>query len=330
MQLNIPIRFSIILRIFQGASRNEDYITIFYNIMRNQLLDKAGISVPFGLFFCLRGIIGYPDGYRRTLSRSGFKGNPGLIVIIELQPVDYILQPITSRILSVVMDFIIGHQTIYGTLVHADAVIIDDNPYHAVIEFYRQGDDSVLLIGIGNAVKNAVFDDRLEQELHDPVVFQFLVDLRRQLDILREPQILQLNIQPDMLHFVGDGNIIAAIAQTDPVKPGQFDDNIADLFHIVSLGRPGNEIQGVVQKMGIDLSLQYLQLHGVQILAKLVLILHQGVDLFHHVVETGLKISDLVRAVHNTVYIKIAAFHNSYLLGQGIDSFGILSSVEIR
>ena len=59
-----------------------------------------------------------------------------------------------------------------------------------------------------------------------------------------------------LFDFLGNRDPIPAFAQADPKEIRQGAHNLDDLIGLVSLRHPNNRIEGVIEKMRVDLGLQ--------------------------------------------------------------------------
>jgi len=155
-------------------------------------------------------------------------------------------------------------------------------------------------------VQNAVFHDRLQQQLQDVQLPDIGIGFQDQGDFLFEAQVLQGDIQPDMFQLIVDRDQGLAVAQAEPVKARQVDHDVA---HLVGL-------------------LEHLELAVLEALAKFVLLVQQQADLADHHVEVALQLTDLVGAVDDAVDVEMAGLDDPHLANQPHDPAGIAAGVE--
>ena len=90
----------------------------------------------------------------------------------------------------------------------------------------------------------------------------------------------------DLLRHFGDIAVIVA----------QIEAQVGDGLVAVRLGNAINQVQGVIQKVGVDLHLQLFQLGFLGAILLLIHLACQLFDVLHHIVELGVNIV-VIRAV---------------------------------
>ena len=184
-----------------------------------------------------------------------------------------------------------------GLLVHAHAVVL-------------HGDDQVLPLPEGgdaqaaglvrlfkDAVDDGVLDDGLQDDFDDGALLHPRLHIPFGAHPVLKAHVLYLHIEPGVLEFVRQGDDLFAPAQRKTVEPGQGVHHAAYFRHIVGDGGAVDEVQGIVEEVGVDLGLQGLQLQGFYLLALFQLFVHQGVNAAHHVAEAAHQLADLVPAL---------------------------------
>ena len=85
-------------------------------------------------------------------------------------------------------------------------------------------------------MKQAVFHDRLQNELHDGVICNRRIDFRDELHRAAAAQVRQLHKQSHVLRLVTERQEIAAVAETEAVKTRKLHNDVHRL-HIAVCGR---------------------------------------------------------------------------------------------
>ena len=104
-----------------------------------------------------------------------------------------------------------------------------------------------------------------------------------------------------MLDLLGDGDKLVPPADTDAEQPGQRMNHF-DRIRVASLlTHPRNGIQGIIEEMGVDLSLERLQLRFAQIDFFLTHSRHQPLDAQDHVSKGIRQLPHLLRPSYRVV-----------------------------
>ena len=97
-----------------------------------------------------------------------------------------------------------------------------------------------------------------------------------------------------MFHFFPDRNQALSVIQAQTVKarqvPGQRTNLLCPIIH----GNPVNQIQRIVEKMGIDLCLQGPHFRHFDFFTELVMFLHQTLHFLHHAIEVMVNFFDFI------------------------------------
>ena len=111
-----------------------------------------------------------------------------------------------------------------------------------------------------------------------------------------------------MFHLLGKGDDLPPAAEADAKQLGQGADQLDDVHGLMFLSHPVDGVEGIVEKVGVDLRLQgaYLRLALVALL--LVDHLQKAADLVHHAVEAAAELANFAKIAPRVErHVQIAA-----------------------
>ena len=183
-----------------------------------------------------------------------------------------------------------------GELLRRDAHPVVRDQKDNVLILHPAGEDNGagFAVFFQDAVKDGIFNDRLQGELGDLIFHQLVRDIRHKGDAVVIAHILQADIDGDMLFLLGDGADALFAAQGQLIKPGKILYGAAYLVCASLLGKPVDHIHGIIEKVGIDLCLQRIEFRDAQLLGGSCLILDQPAHLPCHIVIGIDQVADLI------------------------------------
>ena len=133
-----------------------------------------------------------------------------------------------------------------------------------------------------------------------------------------------------MLQFISHGDDALPLAQADPEKPGQGGHHLDRLRLFFIFHHPDDDIQGIVEEMGIDLGLERVKFSFPLRLMLLHDILHQYLDLAGHVRDGPAQVLDLIGASDIDRHIQLPILQLAHRSLQLMDRIGDLGGdIEI-
>ena len=168
---------------------------------------------------------------------------------------------------------------------------------------------------------DGIFNDGLQGDLVAVVIQAPRVHVKFIGELVFVAVLLDLEIALGVLDLLGDGDELVAAADADAEQPCQGVHHIHRVGVPPPLAHPGDGVQGIIQKMGVDLGLEGLQLSLAQVD---LLLAHGGHELLnpqHHVPEGLGELPDLPgaphRAVGKVVGVPLKALHGGGQPPQG-------------
>ena len=144
-------------------------------------------------------------------------------------------------------------------------------------------------------MEDRIFHKRLKQEFVDLPV----LDLRAYMDVTVElvlhPVLLQVDITLQPFHFIPHHNFPVIVGYGVAQDERKGIDSVADVILFPVDRHPVDGVQRIIQEMGIDLSLQRLQLRFLAVLRSLFLLLPGDTQLPKSVIEFICNRLDLYR-----------------------------------
>ena len=139
-----------------------------------------------------------------------------------------------------------------------------------------------------------VFHKGLQAQLLDPAVQGFGLRLDLIVQDIGIAHFLNIEIALDAGQLLLKGHHCAAFAEDHPEKPGEGLDHLNDLLLIPGLRQPDDDLQRVVEKVGIDLFLKQPQLQLLLGAGVLLHFFHQALEFCRHAVEALVEDGDLI------------------------------------
>ena len=139
---------------------------------------------------------------------------------------------------------------------------------------------------------NRVFNNRLKRDLVAEIVQAALFGIDRPGELVFIAVRLYFQIALRVLQFVSNGDQLMPAADADAEQAGKRIDHLDSLGVFTLFAHPGDRVQGVVQKMRIDLGLQGTQLRFPQIDFFLANRFHQLLHFEHEVTERDGEMAD--------------------------------------
>ena len=156
---------------------------------------------------------------------------------------------------------------------------------------------------------DAVLDERLQDQLDRCVPEQSLIQVVMHMKLVPEPDLLDRDIIPHKIDFLLQQNDALPFIQRHSVILGQIIDHLVHL-HSPFFDRKGRDGgQGVVQKMGIDLGLERIQLRLLPCDLLHVHVMDQGLYGRGHLIERKGHLADLVMPHRLNRQPEIPALH---------------------
>lgn len=97
-----------------------------------------------------------------------------------------------------------------------------------------------------------------------------------------------------MVQLLPHPDDLPSLIQADPIELSQILRKLHDFRRIVIHGLPVDQIQGIIQKVRIDLRLQRAQLCRFHIFTQPVLLQHQLAQLLGHITEAAEQLADFI------------------------------------
>ena len=274
--------------------------------------------------------IGDADRDRRAREDGRFNLERETVVIVDAQPLEDIPDAVAAALCVDDGPFLLREKLRQLALFDADAVVRDLNLHIAADLLGGQPDDALAIAELVQPVEQAVFDDRLQNQLHDRVVGDIRRDLGDELHVAAAAEVCQLHEEAHVLHLVAQRQKVAAVAQAEPVEARELHDDVHGFLVAARHGFPGDHVQRIVEEMRVDLRLQGAQLHVLEVLAEIVALVDEQADPADHEVEAVLQLADLVLAVHDAADAEVAVLHAPHLLRQRFDPPRAVAGVQIR
>ena len=177
---------------------------------------------------------------------------------------------------------------------HAGPVILDGDHERGAVQGGADP-DGPLLVGLQHdPVQDGVLDERLCDELEDRAVQQLLRHVDLQAYGVLVAHVLDLDVRAGVLDLVAEPHRVFPAAKAQLVEARQSVDHRPYLLRLVFQRHPVDQVEGVVEEMGIDLCLQRLELELLHLFSQAVLLVDELLDLGDHDVEALGKLADLV------------------------------------
>ena len=221
-----------------------------------------------------------------------------------------------------------GIQLIQCILVHADAVIHD-----------RQGDGVVKPLGHKldmpravhrlNAVDKGIFHDGLQNQLGNQDIFQMRAIVGEG-DLVAEPAVEQIDVFCQNIHLTPQRHKVVDGADDIAYLVAQSFNHIGHHRVVAPDSGHADDLQRVVQKVGVDLAFQRVQLRLGLLDFRQIHLFCIGVQLGAHLVEALGQIAQLIVAGHRDAAGKITGLDLAHVLHNGADGLGQLAGEEHR
>ena len=168
------------------------------------------------------------------------------VVVVDAQPLENVADPVAAALCVYGGLVLFREQFGQLALFHADAVVGDLDLHVAADLPGGQPDDARAVAELVQPVEQAVFDDRLQNQLHDRVIGDIRRDLRDEPDRAAAAQVRQLHEKAHMLHLVAERQKIPAVIQAEPVKARELYDDVNGLLIAARHRLPRDQVECVV------------------------------------------------------------------------------------
>ena len=146
--------------------------------------------------------------------------------------------------------------------------------------------DEPLSVLIFDSMVYGIFHHRLKHQLDDLLLQDFFFHMDFKFHFILIPHLLYGQITPGIVNFPFYGHQFILVADALPKQPGQGRGHEHHLFCFPALRHPDNGIQGIVQKMRIDLGLQGLQLTQAFLFLLVSILFHKLPDTDNHDIKS--------------------------------------------
>ena len=123
-------------------------------------------------------------------------------------------------------------------------------------------------------MEKGIFHNGLERQLGDCVLAQFFRHIHHKGHTIVIPHVLETHIKAYMLQLLLNEVHQLPAAQSQFIKTGQDLDCFRYFLALPGLGQPVNHIQGIIEKMGINLGLKGAEFRHPKLIRSLFLAVH--------------------------------------------------------
>ena len=196
---------------------------------------------------------------------------------------------------AVLRNFAVVRQDFFQNLFrHTHTVVFNGD--QDVLLFLFSTDDNpavLILIHISNTIINGIFQNGLDHQLYDAVVFDLFLDPEFCFKSFFVPCQLDIHVASAVLQLVFDRDNGLSPGQADTKQFCQFRDHTDCSFIFLGFHHPGDGFQCVIQKMRIDLALQGIQFTFSPFILLSDDLIHQFFDLLIRLLYRMSQMTDL-------------------------------------
>ena len=188
---------------------------------------------------------------------------------------------------------------------HSYAIVLYGKNQEVILNLSVNLDLSLTPLILNSMIKS-IFHQRLQGKLQDRISVHAVRNIDFIIHNIPVPELLYFQITAYMRNLLTDRYIIPPLAERRPEKSRQGG-NEGDHFFLLSCFRhPYDSIQGVVQKVRINLCLQKFQLRIPKVELLLLNPLHKLTHIRNHLIEAFRQNGCLVRRIHLHPDIEVA------------------------